>query len=47
MLAMQNAPYIIGSYAVTLCGIAVYTWRILAQARKAARQVRPEDRPWS
>lgn len=47
MIAMLNAPYVIGSYAVTLGGIALYAWRMLAQARKAARQVPREDRPWT
>lgn len=44
---MLNAPYVIGSYVVTLGGIALYAWRVLAQARKAARQVPREGRPWS
>ena len=47
MIAMLNAANVIGSYAVTLGGIALYTWRMLAQARKAARQVPREDRPWT
>jgi hypothetical protein len=47
MIAMLNAPYVIGSYVVTLGGIALYTWRMLARARAAARQVPPQDRPWS
>lgn len=47
MIAMLNAPYVIGSYVVTLGGVALYTWRMLAQARKAARQVPREDRPWT
>ena len=47
MIAMLNAPYVIGSYVVTLGGIALYTSRLLARARKAARQVPPQDRPWT
>lgn len=47
MIAMLNAANVIGSYVVTLGSIALYTWRMLAQGRKAARQVRPEDRPWT
>ena len=47
MIAMLNAPYVIGSYVVTLGGVALYTWRMLARARKAARQVPREDRPWN
>ncbi len=47
MIGMQNAPYVIGSYVVTFAGIGFYTWRMLARARKAARQVPREDRPWT
>ncbi len=47
MIAMLYAPYVIGSYVVTFAGIGLYTVRMLAQARKAARQVPPEDRPWT
>ncbi|MGB8859786.1 MAG: hypothetical protein WCC60_11050 [Ilumatobacteraceae bacterium] len=47
MIAMLNAGYVIGSYVATFAGIALYTWRMLASARKAARQVPREDRPWS
>ena len=47
MIAMLNAPYVIGSSVVTRGGIALYTWRMLGQARTAARQVPPEDRPWT
>jgi len=47
MIAMQNAAHVVGSYVVTLGGIAVYTWRMLGQARKAAREVPPEDRSWT
>ncbi len=47
MIAMLNAPNVIGSYVVTLGGIALYTWRMLARGRKAARQVPRQDRPWT
>ena len=47
VIAMLNAPYVIGSYVVTFAAIGLYTWRMLGQARKAARQVPPEDRPWT
>ncbi len=47
MIAMQNATYVIGCYVITLGGIGFYTWRVMASARKAAREVRPEDRPWA
>ncbi|MCB0979226.1 MAG: hypothetical protein R2694_09705 [Ilumatobacteraceae bacterium] len=47
MIAMENAAYVVGSYVVTLGGIAAYAWVVLARARRAARQVPREDRPWT
>ncbi len=47
MIAMRNAAHVIGSYAVTFAAIALYTWNLLRRARKAARQVPIEDRPWT
>lgn len=47
MTAMVNAQYVVGSYVVTLAGIALYAWRMLARARRMASQVPPEDRPWT
>ena len=42
-----ETPYVIASYVVTLGAIGLYTWRMLARARKIAPQVREEDRPWT
>ena len=47
ILAMENAAQVIGSYAITLAGIGVFVWRMLAGARRAAAQVPPEERPWT
>lgn len=47
MIAMRNAGYVIGAYTATFGGIALYTWNLLRRARRAARQVLPEDRPWT
>ena len=47
MIAMLNAGHVIGAYVATFGGIALYTWNLLCRARKAARQVPPEDRPWT
>lgn len=47
MIAMLNAGYVIGAYAATFGGIALYTWNLLWRAQKTARQVPPEDRPWT
>ena len=47
MIAMRDATHVVGSYVVTFAGIALYAWVMLRRARKAARQVPPEDRPWT
>ncbi len=47
MVAMQNAGLVVGSYVVTLGGLALYVWQMLSRARRAARQVPQEDRPWT
>jgi len=44
---VKQAPFVISSYAITLSGIGVYVWRMLARARRAAQQVPPEERPWT
>ncbi len=44
---MNQTPYVIASYVVTLGGIGVYTWRMLARARKVAARVPESDRPWT
>ena len=46
VVAMENAPHVIGSYVVTLGGIGLYAVSMLARARKAARSVPDEERPW-
>ena len=43
---MTDAGVIIGSYAVTVVGIAAYAAWVLRRARRLAAQVPPEDRPW-
>lgn len=47
MIAMANAGFVIGSYAIALGGIALYTRRMLGQARKASTDVPTEERPWT
>ena len=47
MSVSEQTPYVIISYVVTLGGIAVFAWRMLARARKIAPQVSEEDRPWT
>lgn len=47
MIAMQNAGFVIGSYAVTFGAIGLYVWRMLARARRTAQHVADEDLPWT
>ncbi|MEN9645879.1 MAG: hypothetical protein RL238_2548 [Actinomycetota bacterium] len=47
MSTSDQTPYVIASYVITLGGIGLYVWRLLARARKIAPQVREEDRPWT
>jgi hypothetical protein len=44
---MSQWPYVLGSYAITLGGIAIYVWRMLRSARVMASKVSEEDRPWT
>ena len=46
MIAMLNAPYVIGRYIVTFGGIGLYALSLFTRARKAARQVAEDDLPW-
>ena len=47
MTAADQLPYVVISYVVTFLGIGIYSWRMLARARKVAATVPPEDRPWT
>ena len=47
MIAFRNAAYVVSAYTVTFAAIALYAWNLLRRARKAAKQVPAEDRPWT
>jgi len=47
VIAFRDAGYVVASYAVTFAGIAFYAWNLMRRARKAAKQVPVEDRPWT
>jgi hypothetical protein len=47
VLAMDNAGYIIGSYAVTIGVIAAFATRVLVKARRLANQVDDADKYWT
>ncbi len=44
---MKDAGFIIASYVVTFASIGVFSFLVLRRSRSAARDIRPEDRPWS
>ena len=44
---MKDAGFIIASYVVTFAGIGLFSFAVLRRSRSAARDIRPEDRPWS
>jgi len=44
---VTNAGFIIGSYAVTIGGIAGYALWVLRRARRVGRTVVVEHRPWA
>jgi hypothetical protein len=44
---MEDIGFILASYAVTLGGIALFSWRVLRRGRVLAAQLPEEDRPWT
>ena len=44
---MDDLGFIVASYFVTLAGVALFAWSIVRRARRQAKHVRPEDRPWT
>lgn len=44
---MEDAGFIIGSYAVTFGAIAVYAWRVITRARRVTAQAPDEAKPWT
>jgi hypothetical protein len=44
---MEDAGFIIASYAITLGAIALYAWRTLTHARRLARRLPDEHKPWT
>ena len=44
---MEDAGFIIGSYAVTLGGIGAYAVFVLRRARRATRRLPDEAKPWT
>lgn len=47
MLAMDDAGFILGSYAITFAVVALFTWRVLRGARRLTDQVDDEQKYWN
>ena len=44
---MEDAGFIIGSYAVAFGAITLYAWRMLARARRVGDQLPDHAKPWT
>ncbi len=47
VLAMDDAGYILGSYAVTIVVVAGLAWRFIRRSRQLAAQVDDADKNWT
>lgn len=47
LIAMDNAGYIFGSYAVTLGAVGAFAWRAIRQGRQLGAQVDDADKYWT
>ena len=47
LIAMQDAGFILGSYALTFAAIGAFTWRVLRRARGLAGRVDDRDKYWT
>lgn len=43
---MEDAGFIVGCYVIVVGGISAYATAILARARRLARKVPDEAKPW-
>ena len=43
---MEDAGFIIGSYAITFGAIAIYALAVLRRARRTTSQLPDEAKPW-
>ena len=44
---MDDLGFIVASYIVTIGGVAAYAVSVVRRARRAARDIPREDRPWT
>jgi heme exporter protein CcmD len=47
VLALEDAGFILGSYAVTFAVIAGFTWRVLRSGRRLADRIDDQDKYWT
>jgi heme exporter protein CcmD len=47
LVAMDDAGYILGSYAVTIAVVVGLAWRVLRRSRQLAAQVDDADKNWT
>ena len=47
LVAMEDAGFIIGSYALTFVAVGVFAWGVLRGGRKLADQVDDEHKYWT
>ncbi len=44
---MEDAGFILGSYALVFGTVALYAWRVLRHARRLARQIPDGEKYWT
>jgi hypothetical protein len=47
LFAMDDAGFILASYAITLTAIVTYAGYLVRRARRTGRSARREDLPWT
>jgi hypothetical protein len=47
MIAMQDAGYILGSYALTFVAVGAFAWRALRRGRRLGDQIDDADKYWT
>jgi hypothetical protein len=47
MIAMQDAGYILGSYALTFAAVGAFAWRAIRHGRRLGDQIDDADKYWT
>ena len=47
LVAMDDARFILGAYAITLVVIGTYSWRVVRHGRRLGRRVPDADKHWT